>query len=86
MCGAGIVEPEENDARLPTLRQRCDFTEVEVERQDDPLLRGGLGEDLDIGGAMKALLAQVARIVAAHTSGLLLAATSQRRFRARQRV
>jgi hypothetical protein len=58
-----VVEPEQDDARLPALGERGDLTEVEVERQDHSILRNRLGEDLAVRPPLEALVAEVLGIV-----------------------
>ncbi len=63
MRGARVVEPEENDPPGSVPREGCQISEVEVEREDDPLFRERLGEDLLVRRPVKPFLAEVDRVV-----------------------
>jgi len=51
------VQAEEDHARLPAARQRRDLAEVQVEGQDDAILRDGLGKDIFVGHPVETFVA-----------------------------
>src|SRR5947199_314730 len=63
MTCSRVVEAEEDHARLPAARQCRDLAEVQVEGQDDAILRDGLGKDIFIGHPMEPFVAQVRHLV-----------------------
>jgi hypothetical protein len=64
MAGARVVQPEQNHTDHPAFRRRDDFTEVEVERQDDSVFDEPLLEDLAVGEAVQPFVSQMDRVVA----------------------
>ena len=63
MRSASVVEPKENDPPGSVPREGREISEVEVEREDDPLFRERLGEDLLVRLPVKPLVAEVDRVV-----------------------
>ncbi len=64
MTGSRVVEAEQDDADDLSGRCRKDLAEIEVKRDHDPLLGEAFLEDVAVRHALKALVAEVNRVVA----------------------
>lgn len=61
---AGVAQPEHNDAHLGPTGQSHDFPEIQVEREQDPVLHRRLGKYLPVRKALQPFVEQMDRIVA----------------------
>ena len=68
--GARVVEPKENHPPGSVPREGREISEVEVEREDDPLFRERLGEEMFVRRSVKPFLAEVDRVVPLATEPL----------------
>ena len=55
--GSGIAQPEDHHPSSRTTAEGHDLCEIQVERQDDAIVRSALREDLPIGQSVKSLIA-----------------------------
>lgn len=58
------MQAEQDHARFAASRKSCDLAEVEVKGQNDALLGDRLGEHVEIGGTLEALVAEMLCVVA----------------------
>jgi len=63
MIAARIVETKENDTRQLATTGCDDLAKIEVERDDDSILRNGFCKNLTVGQSLKAFVAQVRSVV-----------------------
>ena len=63
MIGSRVLEPEQNHARPTPLRQSHDFTEIQIEGENDSVFSDSLLENLSIRKFMEIFLAQVPGIM-----------------------
>ena len=48
VCSTGVAQTENDDLSSLAPRQRCNFTKIEVERQENPIFLDRFAEDLRI--------------------------------------
>lgn len=65
MLCARVAQPEDDRAHASILRECDDLAEIEIERDDDPPLGGGFGEDLAVWKPVKVLIAKMFGVVSA---------------------
>jgi len=63
VVGSRVLEPEENHTRSIPLRQSHDFTEIQIESENDSVFSDRLHKNLAVRKFMETFLSQVASIM-----------------------